>query len=356
MIQDAVTLLGRLIANPSLSRNEDATACILAEYLTEKGCKVERLHNNIIVRSGRWNNGLPTLMLNSHHDTVPPASSYTRDPYNPEIVDDRLYGLGSNDAGASLVAIVETFVSAYDARLPFNLLLVLSAEEECSGEKGFRAVYPTLGKVDAGIVGEPTGLRAAVGERGLVVLDCVSHGKSGHAARREGVNALYAALDDIDRLRKLKFPKESELLGDVSVNVTMIQAGTRHNVIPDECRWVVDIRTTDVMTNEETVEFVRAVIPASDVVPRSTRIRASAIDCSHPLVAAATSLGATTFVSPTTSDMALMPFPTLKIGPGESSRSHSADEFVKITEISDGIRFYTDLLVFLKNESRSIKY
>lgn len=344
MTRSAVALLSRLIAEPSVSRNEEATASILAEYLTDAGCGVERIHNNIIVRSRHWNGELPTLMVNSHHDTVPPAASYTRDPYSPEIIDGRLYGLGSNDAGASLVSMVETFKAAYDARLSFNLLLVLSAEEECSGEKGFRAVYPGLGRIDAGIVGEPTGLRAAVGERGLVVLDCVSHGKSGHAARREGVNALYAALDDIQRLRNLVFPRVSELLGDVSVNVTMIQAGTRHNVIPDECRWVVDIRTTDVMTNEETVEFVRAAVPASDVVPRSTRIRASAIAGTHPLVVAAASLGAETFVSPTTSDMALMPFPTLKIGPGESSRSHSADEFVKISEISDGIRFYTDLI------------
>lgn len=348
MTQNAITLLSRLIATPSVSRSEEGTASILEEYLMESGCNVERLHNNIIARSRHWDKALPTLMLNSHHDTVPPASSYTRNPYEPEIMDGRLYGLGSNDAGASLVSIVATFKEAYDARLPFNLLMVLSAEEECSGEKGFRAVYPTLGRVDAGIVGEPTALRAAVGERGLVVLDCVSHGKSGHAARREGVNALYAALDDINRLRELSFPKESELLGDVSVNVTMIQAGTRHNVIPDECRWVVDIRTTDVMTNEETVEFVRSAIPASDVVPRSTRIRASAIADSHPLVVAATSLGKETFVSPTTSDMALMPFPTLKIGPGESSRSHSADEFVEIKEINDGINFYTNFIKKIK--------
>lgn len=349
MIENAVSLLSRLIATPSISRNEDATATILEDYLNSSGIEVERIHNNVIARSKYWDKDLPVLMLNSHHDTVPPAASYTRDPYKPEVIDGRLYGLGSNDAGGSLVSIVETFKSAYNAKLPFNLLLVLSAEEECSGEKGFRAVYPTLDRVDAGIVGEPTGLRAAVGERGLVVLDCVSHGKSGHAARREGVNALYAALDDINILRNLKFPKESELLGDVSVNVTMIEAGTRHNVIPDTCKWVVDIRTTDVMTNEETVEFVRASVKGSDVTPRSTRIRASAIADTHPLVVAAKELDAETFVSPTTSDMALMPFPTLKIGPGESSRSHSADEFVEIKEISDGITLYSDLIKNIKN-------
>ncbi|WP_304382371.1 M20/M25/M40 family metallo-hydrolase [uncultured Duncaniella sp.] len=344
MTRNAVELLSRLIATPSVSRNEENTAAILAEYLSEAGCEVERIYNNVIARSADWREELPVLMLNSHHDTVPPAASYTRDPYAPELIDGRLYGLGSNDAGASLVSIVETFGNVHRMQLPFNILLVLSAEEECSGEKGFRGIYPQLGRIDAGIVGEPTGLQAAVGERGLVVLDCVSHGVSGHAARREGVNALYAAVDDIEKLRNLSFPRVSGLLGDISVNVTMIQAGTRHNVIPDECRWVVDIRTTDVMTNEEVVEYIRTAIPETEVIPRSTRIRASTIADNHPLVIAAKSLGASVFVSPTTSDMALMPFPTLKIGPGESSRSHSADEFVKISEISDGIKFYTDLI------------
>lgn len=347
-MQNAVALLSQLIATPSVSRNEDATAAILADNLAAVGCKVERIHNNIIARNRHWRKDLPLLMLNSHHDTVPAAASYTRDPFNPEIIDGKLYGLGSNDAGASLVAMVETFKAAYDARLPYNLLLVLSAEEECSGENGFRAVLPTIEPVCCGIVGEPTGLQAAVGERGLVVLDCVSHGKSGHAARGEGVNALYAAIDDVNILRNLRFPKVSALLGDVSVNVTMIQAGTRHNVIPDRCSWVVDIRTTDAMTNEEVVEFVRAVVKSSDVAPRSTRIRASAIADTHQLVMAATSLGASAFVSPTTSDMALMPFPTLKIGPGLSSRSHSADEYVELAELEAGIRFYTALLQTIK--------
>ena len=223
--------------------------------------------------------------------------------------------------------------------MPFNLLLALSAEEECMGEHGMRALLPQLGRIDMAIVGEPTGMQAAVGERGLVVLDCEARGKSGHAARNEGVNALYIALDDIARLRTFRFDRRSDLLGPIGIAVTQIAAGTQHNVVPDTCRFVADVRTTDAYTNEETVEILRRAL-RSEVTPRSTRIRASALDAAHPLARAAAAMGRESYVSPTTSDMALMPFPSLKMGPGQSSRSHTADEFVLLSEIEEGIGIY----------------
>ena len=257
----------------------------------------------------------------------------------PTVESDRLYGLGSNDAGASAVCLIQTFLTFRTRKLPFNLVLAVSAEEECMGEHGMRALLPALGRIDMALVGEPTGMQAAAGERGLVVLDCTAHGKSGHAARGEGVNALYIALEDIARLRSFRFERESELLGPVGIAVTQIEAGTQHNVVPDTCRFVADIRTTDAYTNEETVEILR-----SDAVPRSTRIRASALGAEHPLMRAARAAGRTSYVSPTTSDMALMPFPSLKMGPGQSSRSHTADEFVLLTEIAEGIAVYENYI------------
>ena len=279
-----------------------------------------------------------------------PSASYTRDPYAPTIVDGRLYGLGANDAGASLVALVELFLTLRTAPLPFNLMLLLSAEEECGGEKGIRAVMPLYGEqITMAIVGEPTSMQAAVAERGLVVLDCVAKGISGHAARGEGVNALYIALDDIARLRDFRLERESEVLGPIHLTTTMISAGTQHNVVPDECRFVVDIRTTDAYTNEETVEVLRKALQ-SELTPRSTRIRASVIAEEHPLVQAALKAGAATFVSPTTSDRTLMPFPALKIGPGDSSRSHTADEFVLLREIEQGLQTYLTIIENLATE------
>lgn len=340
---EAVDLLRSLIAIPSPSREEGRTADLLYALLAERGANPLRLHNNVWARAEGYDPARPTLLLNSHHDTVRPAAGWTRDPHAPLIEGGRLYGLGSNDAGASVVCLVETFLTLRDRPLPFNLLLALSAEEECSGERGMRALLPELGPVDMGLVGEPTAMQAAVGERGLVVLDCTAHGRSGHAARGEGVNALYAALDDIARLRTFRFEHESALLGPVGIAVTQIEAGTQHNVIPDTCRFVVDVRTTDACTNERTVELLQAALNA-DCTPRSTRIRASALDPAHPLARAAADAGRTAYVSPTTSDMALMPFPTLKMGPGDSARSHTADEFVLLREIEEGIAGYEDLI------------
>ncbi len=346
-MEQAVALLKKLIAVPSVSRDEASTADVLFDHLKEAGIDtVERQFNNVFARSANWDDSKPVLLLNSHHDTVKPAASWTRDPFTPTVEGDRLYGLGSNDAGASAVSLIAAFKHYYNEVLPFNIILAITAEEEVTGEHGIRALLPTLGRIDMAVVGEPTQLQAAVGERGLVVLDCVAHGRRGHAARNEGVNALYIAMDDINAMRGYQAEKVSPLLGPIKFTTTMIECGTQHNVVPDECRWVMDIRTTDAYTNEETIELVRSVVK-SDVKERSTRIRASAIDESHPLVAAAVKLGSKTFVSPTTSDMSQMAFPSLKIGPGDSARSHTADEYILFSEIEQGIDFYKQFIARL---------
>lgn len=344
MIDDYIALLSSLIATPSVSRQEADTAAIIHSWLTDHGIESERIANNIIARAAAFDPTKPTLMLNSHHDTVKPNAGYTRDPFTPTIENGRLYGLGSNDAGASVVSLIATFKNLQDTTLPFNLILAISAEEECSGENGMRLLLKSIGKVDMAIVGEPTGLKCAVGERGLLVLDCISHGVSGHAARSEGVNALYKAIDDINRLRALKFDRTSRLMGDININVTQINAGTQHNVIPAECRFVIDVRTTDAYSNEETLDIINRAIDA-DVIPRSTHLRASAIDDNHRLIKAVESLGIEKFLSPTMSDMALMPFPTIKIGPGDSARSHTADEYIEIQEIENAVKLYTKLIL-----------
>lgn len=352
---DAVALLQKLIATPSLSGNESETADILAAELTSRGVAVCRHHNNIWALSKEFDSNKPTLMLNSHQDTVKPSQNYTRNPFEPTIEEGKLYGLGSNDAGASLVSLVATFCNNYDtSTLPYNLLLALTAEEENMGEKGMRSFLPHLKeegiKVDMVLVGEPTSMQPAVGERGLVVLDCTAHGKSGHAARNEGENALYKAMNDIEKLRNFRFEKVSELLGDIKITVTQISAGTQHNIVPDECRFVVDIRTTDAYTNEEVVELLQGAVEC-DAKPRSTRVRASAIALSHPLVEAAVEIGRKPFISPTTSDRAIMQgLPALKMGVGESSRSHTADEFVLVGEIEEGVALYQKLLNELSNK------
>lgn len=345
-----LSLLRRLIATPSVSRQENDTADIIYDHLAEGGADVHRIHNNVWALNRHYSPEKPTLLLNSHHDTVKPAASYTLNPYDPVIRDGKLYGLGSNDAGASAVSLTQVFMDLHDStELPWNILLAITAEEEVGGENGMRAFLPHIAgqgiTVNCAVVGEPTGMQPAVAERGLVVLDCLTKGVTGHAARGEGVNAIYKAMADIDRLRTYTFPHSSEVLGDVSVNITQINAGWQHNAIPDECKWVVDIRTTDRFTNEETVELLRAQVKDSQLTPRSTRVRASVIPDTHPLVRAALSLGLHPFVSPTTSDMSLMyDFPSLKIGPGESSRSHSADEFVYLAEIEGAIPLYHKLL------------
>ena len=345
---ESIALLDRLIATPSVSRDEAATADIIEAFLKAhvKGT-VQRIYNNVYVRSPHWDDARPTLLMNSHHDTVKPSASYTRDPFEPTHEEGRIYGLGSNDAGASAVSLIAAYRYYEDTPLPFNMLLAISAEEEVMGEHGMRGLLPELGKVDMALVGEPTGMQAAVGERGLVVMDCVAHGVRGHAARNEGINAIDIAIKDIEQLRNYRFERRSELLGDIKMTVTQINAGTQHNVIPDECRFVVDIRTTDAYTNEETARIVDQLL-TSDAKERSTRVHASAIYEDHPLVKAAVAIGRETFVSPTTSDMALMHgIPSLKMGVGESARSHGADEYVLESEITEGIQIYINYLASL---------
>lgn len=369
---EAVALLRRLIATPSPSREESATADIWEEWLRSQGVdNVERLHNNVFAVAPGFDPSRPTLMLNSHHDTVRPAASYTRNPYSPDIESDRLYGLGSNDAGASGVALASTFLdlAAYprpsasknltqipapgrftrSEELPFNLILAITAAEEVMGEHGMRAFLPHLAErgltPDMVLVGEPTGMQPAIAERGLLVFDGVTTGKSGHAARNEGINAIYRAMDDIDRLRNFSPEKVSDVLGPIKVSVTMINAGTQHNVVPDKCTFVVDVRTTDAYTNEETVELLRDTVKWSEITPRSTRVHASVIGLEHPLVKSAVALGRVPFVSPTTSDMALMHgIPSLKMGPGESSRSHTADEYILLSELNEALHIYPKLV------------
>lgn len=349
-----IDLLDRLIATPSTSRSEDATAQLIEDFLLGQGVsQVQRLHNNVWARAAAWDDSKPTLLLNSHHDTVRPSSAYTRDPFAPTHESGRIYGLGSNDAGASLVGLVATFLHYYDTELPFNLLLALTAEEEVTGQNGSRALIPYLlshplgERLEGAIVGEPTRMQCAVAERGLLVFDGVAHGKAGHAARNEGVNALYLALDDIQRLRDYRFERESALLGPIKVSVTQIEAGTQHNVVPAECRFLVDVRTTDAYTNEEVVSLLQQAVVSSTLTPRSTHIRASAIADDHPLVRTARQLGIPRFTSPTTSDQSQMPFPSIKMGPGDSARSHMADEWVGEQEVIDGIDRYIAFIAAL---------
>lgn len=354
-LDDAVLLLSRLISVPSFSREEEGTARIWEEWMRERfGKRSQRLHNNLFVLPRCFDPCKPTLMLNSHHDTVRPVPSYTRDPFSPEIVDGRIYGLGSNDAGAAGVALAYSFLELDREEekvpnLPFNVLLAITAAEEVMGEHGMRAFLPYLRErglsPDMVIVGEPTGMQPAVAERGLVVLDGVAFGRSGHAARAEGINAIYRAIEDITTLREFEAPKVSPVLGPLKISVTMINAGTQHNVVPDRCSFVVDVRTTDAYTNEETVELLREAVKWTTLKPRSTRIQASVIPLDHPLTRAAVAQGLTPFVSPTTSDMALMHgIDSLKIGPGQSSRSHTADEYIELSELDEALWLYPRII------------
>lgn len=351
MIQQAFDLLDRLIATPSISRDESATADIIENHLISNGVDAKRLKNNIWAVSDNYDSSRPTLLLNSHHDTVKPVAGYTRNPFTPSHSDGRIFGLGSIDAGGSVVSLIESFIRLHKTPLSVNLVLAITAEEEVSGRNGIELLLSYFKdnalKIDMAIVGEPTCLNAAVAERGLMVVDCVSEGISGHAARNEGINAIYKAIDDIERLRNFKFDRTSSTLGDIKISVTQIEAGTQHNVVPDKCSFVADIRTTDAYTNEEIISILKKDIQ-SGLTPRSTRLNASVIDPNHPLVKAAVDLGATTFVSPTLSDRALMHgIPALKIGPGDSARSHTADEYIFENEIEQAIAFYQQLILSL---------
>lgn len=350
--QDATLLLQQLIATPSLSREEHNTADLLVSFLRGKGVQqVDRKKNNIWAFNKHVNPLLPTLLLNSHHDTVKPNASYTRDPFEPTIEDGKLFGLGSNDAGGCLVSLIAAFLYFYERDdLQYNLVLAATAEEEISGVDGIELILPELGKLEAAIVGEPTETHLAVAEKGLMVLDCTAYGKAGHAAREEGVNAIYQAIPDISWFQSYTFPEVSEHLGPVKMSVTIIQAGSQHNVVPDSCHFTVDVRLTDAYTMEEVLDTIKKNVQA-DVKPRSMRLKPSGIALDHPLVRAGIQMGRTTYGSPTTSDQALLPIPSLKMGPGYSGRSHMADEFIYLHEIRDGIKSYIELLeqVIIKN-------
>jgi acetylornithine deacetylase len=341
---DAVALLKQLIATPSFSREEDQTASLLCKFIGEHQIAHSRAGNNVWALNRYFDDNKPTILLNSHHDTVKPNPAYTRDPFTPSEEDGKLYGLGSNDAGGCVVSLLAAFRHFYERQdLKYNLAIALTAEEEISGRNGIESILSQLPKIDFAIVGEPTLTDLAIAEKGLLVLDCIAHGKAGHAAREEGDNAIYKALKDIEWFRTYKFPEISETLGEVKMNVTMIKAGEQHNVVPAECNFTVDVRVTDAYKNEEILDIIQQHVQ-SEVKPRSLRMRSSGIHKDHPLVRAGIALGKKLYGSPTTSDQALIPSPSVKIGPGDSARSHSADEFIYLDEIKEGIETYIGLL------------
>ncbi len=341
---ESVELLKAMIEIPSLSREEKDVSDFLEESFTSWGLKPERSRNNLWMRSSNWVEGKPVILLNSHVDTVRPAKGYTYEPYKATVEGERITGLGSNDAGASVVALLGVFRYFNTVRdLPYNLIFCASAEEEVSGEHGIASVLDQLGKIDLAIVGEPTQMHIAIAEKGLMVLDCEAKGRAGHAARNEGENAIYKAINDIKIIQDYRFPLESPVLGPVKMTVTVIEAGQQHNVIPDSCRFVVDVRTNECYSNEEVFRIITSLI-GSDVQSRSFRLNSSGIRADHPLVKRGLEMELPMYGSPTTSDQAVIPYPSVKMGPGDSARSHTADEYILISEINDGISTYIELL------------
>ena len=343
-VNDAVELLKSLIATPSVSRNETDAANMLAGWLDRWNLPYGREGNNLWVGCQDWNNDRPTLMLNAHIDTVKPVSSWTRNPYEPTMDGDKLYGLGANDCGGGLVSLLQVYRIMLHRPRNYNILWVASAEEEVSGSNGFCRVLPRLPKVEVAIVGEPTGMQPAIAEKGLMVIDGYADGVSGHAARDEGVNAIYEALDDLVWLRDYRFRKDSPLLGPTKMTVTVVEAGTQHNVIPDTLHFIIDVRANEYYQNEYLFEFLRKKMKKCRLEARSFRLHSSSIPETHPIIQRCKDMGMTPFGSPTLSDQALMPFPSFKLGPGDSARSHSADEFIRISEIEQAIDTYVRLL------------
>ncbi|MBF0598136.1 M20 family metallo-hydrolase [Faecalibacter rhinopitheci] len=342
--QKAVDLLCQLIETQSFSSEEDQTAEIIVNFLKVNGATPQRQDNNVYAIHPGYDEAKKTILLNSHHDTVKFGKSWTYDALKATIEGDKLTGLGSNDAGASAVSLLATFINYLNEDLPFNLIVAITAEEESSGDLNVGSLLPSLPKIDLGIVGEPTKMDMAIAERGLIVFDVVVKGKTGHAARNEGVNAIYEALDTINWFKTHEFEKISDLLGPVKTTVTQIIAGKQHNVVPDECTLVVDCRVNELYTNEEVAEIIQAALPHADVVPRSLRLNSSRIAMDHPIVQRGIALGCSTYGSPTMSDQTMMSFDTIKIGPGDSARSHTPDEYILISEIEHGINRYIQLL------------
>lgn len=342
--EEYINLLKKLIETPSLSREEDKTAGIIQEFLSSKSIETQQINNNIIARNQHFDPDKPTILLNSHHDTVKPNISWKKDPFLPKVEVGKLYGLGSNDAGGCLVSLIAVFIYFYNQKnLNYNLVLAATAEEEISGKNGVELILRQLGKIDFAIVGEPTQLNMAIAEKGLMVLDCISKGKPGHAARDEGENAIYKAMDDINWFRNYKFENTSAQLGDIKMSVTLINAGTQHNIVPDDCHFVVDVRSTDAYSNEQIIAIINDHV-ACEVKPRSTRLQASGLPENHMLKRVAEELAIETYGSPSLSDQALMPFPSVKIGPGDSARSHTADEYIGMDEIGKGIELYINII------------
>lgn len=340
---EAVELLKQLISTPSVSREETDAANILADFIEKCGLQCERIGNNLLVRE-ELNEGKPTILLCAHIDTVKPVSTWTRDPFTPTVEGDRLYGLGSNDCGGGLVSMLQAYRCLRGRATKYNLVYLASCEEEVSGQNGFSLALPHLPKIDVAIVGEPTGMQPAIAEKGLMVIDGIAHGKSGHAARNEGVNAIYEALDDLVWLRDHQFRKKSLLLGQTKMTVTVLNSGTQHNVVPDECRFIIDVRPNEFYQNEYLFNFLQKHMKKCELKARSFRLSSSHIPVGHPLVQRCIKMGMVPFGSPTLSDQALMPFPSFKLGPGDSARSHSADEYICISEIANAIETYVSLL------------
>lgn len=345
LYQQAVELLKKLISTPSFSKEEAATAEIIQHFFEQRNIPVNRIGYNLFAKNLDYDPAKPTLLLNSHHDTVKPNKGYTVDPFSPAEKEGRLYGLGSNDAGGCLVSLMSVFLHFYERRHSgYNIVFAASAEEEISGSGGIEMVLPHLGRIDVGIVGEPTRMEMAIAERGLLVVDCLATGKAGHAARNEGENALYKAIDDCAWIRNYRFSKKSELLGETRMSVTVMDTDNRqHNVVPATCSYVIDIRVNELYTFEEILDLLKQNLK-SVPVPRSLRMKPSSIPMGHPLVKAGLDMGLGYYGSPTTSDKALMPFPALKMGPGDSARSHMADEFIYLDEIRKGIDTYIGLI------------
>lgn len=345
LYKEAVELLKQLISTPSFSKEESETAAIIGKFFALKGIAASRVGNNIFALNEHFDEGKPTILLNSHHDTVRPNKGYTLNPFEPFEKGGKLFGLGSNDAGGSLVSLIAAFLHFHPQQnLKYNIALAATAEEEISGTGGIEMTLPYLPKIDCAIVGEPTQMQMAVAERGLMVLDCIAHGKAGHAARNEGENALYKALKDIEWFQNYAFEKKSELLGDCKFSITSIETENKqHNVVPAQCKYIVDVRVNELYSFEELLQIIKANVQ-SEVTPRSTRLKSTNISLEHPLVEAGIQLGRTYYGSPTTSDKSLMPFPALKTGPGDSARSHTADEFIYLDEIKEGIELYIQLL------------
>lgn len=342
-ILEAVALLKKLVATPSISRDESQAAQVIEQYLKEKDIVYQRYANNILCMDPFYDEKRSTILLNAHIDTVKPVSTWTHSPFEPTLEGDRLYGLGTNDCGGGLMSLLQVYIILKDRPRKYNLLYLASAEEEVSGANGFSFVLPHLPKIDVAIVGEPTGMQPAIAEKGLMVIDGIAHGKSGHAARNEGINAIYQALDDLVWLRDYRFEKTSPLLGPTKMTVTVINAGTQHNVVPDACHFIIDVRTNEYYKNQEVFEWIQDHVK-SEVKARSFRLNSSRIDITHPLVKRCIDIGMEPFGSPTLSDQALMPFPSLKLGPGQSSRSHAADEYICLSEINHAIPTYINIL------------